>query len=90
VPVLKARKRIVSLRLSDDEYQRLVELCPVHGAHSISDMARTAVCSFLVRADEPKVRITPTVAKLQAKVGEIEDEVRRLSSIVSPGAGMKD
>ena len=87
--VLKPRKRIVSLRLSDDEYQRLVELSSVYGAHSTSDLARTAVCSFLEHADEPRRRRTPAVTELQAKLGAMEDEMRRLSRMVSSGAGAK-
>ena len=88
--VLKPRKRMVSLRLSDDEYQRLVELSSVYGAHSTSELARTAVCSFLEHADKPRRRRTPAVAELQAKVGEIEDEVRRLSRMVSSGVVAND
>jgi len=87
--VLKTRKRMVSLRLSDDEYQRLVELRSAYGAHSTSDLARTAVCSFLDNADKPRGVRTPAVAELQAKVVEIEATVLRLSRMVASGAGEK-
>jgi hypothetical protein len=80
---------MVSLRLNDDEYQRLVELSSVYGAHSTSDLARTAVCSFLEQADEPLGLRTPAVAELQAKVGKMEVAVRRLSRMMSSGAGAK-
>ena len=88
--VLKPRRKLVSLRLSDDEYQRLVELSSVYGAHSTSDLARTAVCSFLEQADEPRGLPTPEVAELQAKVGKMEAAVRRLSRMVAAGGGAKD
>jgi hypothetical protein len=88
--VLKPRKRIVSLRLSDDEYERLVGLRSAYGAHSTSDLARTAVCSFLEHADEPRGLRTPVVAELQAKVGKMEAAVRRLNRLVSSGAEAKD
>jgi predicted DNA-binding protein len=88
--VLKPRKRLVSLRLSDDEYERLVELRSAYGAHSTSDLARTAVCSFLERAEDPRELPTPAVAELQAKVGKMEAAVRRLSRKVSAGTGAKN
>jgi hypothetical protein len=88
--VLKPRKRLVSLRLSDDEYERLVELRSAYGAHSTSDLARTAVCSFLEHADEPRGLPMPAVAELQAKVGRMEAAVRRLSRKVSAGTGAKN
>jgi len=88
--VLKPRKKLVSLRLNDDEYQRLLELRSVYNAHSTSDLARTAVCSFLEYADKPRRRRTPAVAELQAKVGEMEVEMRRLSRMVLSGVGAKD
>jgi hypothetical protein len=87
--VLKPRRKLVSLRLSDDEYQRLVELSSVYGAHSTSDLARTAVCSFLEQADEPRGLHPPAVAELQAKVGKMEAAVRRLTRMVASGAGAK-
>ena len=87
--VLKPRKRLVSLRLSDDEYKRLVELSSACGAHSTSELARTAVCSFLEHADEPRGLPMPAVAELQAKVGKMEAAMRRLNRMVSAGAGAK-
>ena len=87
--VLKPRRKLVTLRLNDDEYQRLVELSSVYGAHSTSDLARTAVCSFLENADHPPGERTPAMAELRAKVGEIEATVRRLTRMVSSGAGEK-
>jgi hypothetical protein len=88
--VLKPRKRMVSLRLSDDEYERLLELRSVYGAHSTSDMARAAVCSFLEHSDGPQGLRTPAVADLQAKLGKMEAAVQRLSRMVSSRAGVKD
>ena len=88
--VLKPRKRLVSLRLSDDEYERLVELRSAYGAHSTSDLARTAVCSFLERAEDPRGLPLPAVAELQAKVGKMEAAVRRLGRKVSAGTGAKN
>jgi len=41
--MLKARSRMISIRLSEDEYSALVNLCAASGARSISDLARDAM-----------------------------------------------
>lgn len=38
--VLKARSRMISIRLSEDEYSALLNLCVTTGARSVSDLAR--------------------------------------------------
>jgi hypothetical protein len=38
--VLKARSRMISVRLSEEEYSALVNLCSMTGARSVSDLAR--------------------------------------------------
>jgi Arc/MetJ-type ribon-helix-helix transcriptional regulator len=45
--VLKTRSRMVSVRLSENEYQALVELCASSGARSISDLTRSAMRALL-------------------------------------------
>ena len=37
--VMKRREKMVSIRLSDDEYQRLKEMTQAQGARSVSDVA---------------------------------------------------
>ncbi len=44
MPVLKRRTRIVSFRLSEEEYEALMRYCVAHGARSISDYARIVAC----------------------------------------------
>jgi len=44
MPVLKRRSRIVSFRLSQEEYDALKDTCLAEGARSISDFARSAAC----------------------------------------------
>ena len=44
MPVLKRRSRIVSFRLSDEEYAAMMESCISQGSRSLSDYARSAAC----------------------------------------------
>ena len=76
--VFNQRRRIVSLRLSDDEYERLVGLCADHDARSVSDLARIAVCDFLdSNGNGRNRRLSGT--DIEAKVRRLEAELRRLS-----------
>src|SRR5579884_3922433 len=49
--VYKPRSRMISIRLSDEEYIGLKRLCVVRGARSVSDLARLAMSSMLVNED---------------------------------------
>ena len=43
-PVIKRRRRIVSFRVSEEEYLNLCQATDSAGAHSISDFARHVTC----------------------------------------------
>jgi hypothetical protein len=44
--VLTVRSRMISIRLSEDEYSALMNLCASSGARSVSDLARSALRSL--------------------------------------------
>jgi hypothetical protein len=45
--VLKPRSRMISVRLSEEEYSSFKRLCSEMGARSISDLARDSMCALL-------------------------------------------
>ena len=45
--VFKARSRMLSIRLSEEEYLGLKRLCAITGARSVSDLAREAMSVLL-------------------------------------------
>lgn len=45
--VLKPRSRMISVRLSEEEYAALRRLCQVTGARSVSDLTRDAMRGLL-------------------------------------------
>ncbi len=81
--VLKPRKKMVSLRLSEDEHERLIELCSIKGAHSTSDLARAVICDFLLSHDKQSGQEASVAADLREKVEKLEEEVGRLSRLAS-------
>jgi hypothetical protein len=41
--VMKPRSRMISVRLSEEEYSALIHLCSLTGARSVSDLTRDAM-----------------------------------------------
>ena len=56
--ILKRRSRMISFRLSEDEYASLRSLCENEGARSVSDLARDAVHRLIVKDSQADVELT--------------------------------
>lgn len=70
---------MVSIRLSDEEFRRLKELCEVRGARSLSDLAREAMHRMLQTGDGPGGSLQDRVAALDERVSSLQRELARLS-----------
>lgn len=80
--VLTRRTRIVSFRVSEEEYQDLVSLCLTRQARSISDFARLVTLSqFEVNGSE---KAENALQQIHRKLGAIDREVRRLAELIEP------
>ena len=81
--VLKRRSRIVSFRLSQEEYEAVKDTSIAQGARSISGFARAATCSFSALRDGlPEQAGETTIRTLHRKVEQLDREVRRLAHLV--------
>lgn len=60
--VLKARSRMISVRLSEDEYSALMNVCVATGARSLSDLARDAMRLLLNNTTYDRLPADPTGA----------------------------
>jgi|SRR3954447_1126928 hypothetical protein len=79
--VLTRRTRVVSFRLSEEEYQDLVNICLTRQARSISDFARFVTLSqFKLVGSEAKAE--STLQQIHRKLGVIESEIRRLTGLI--------
>ena len=80
--MLKARSRMISIRLSEDEYSTLVHLCEASGARSVSDLARDAM---RMRATNGEDRHGPhdyrddLLAQIQLLNSKLEELNKRLT-----------
>lgn len=78
--VLKKRSRLVSFRMSEEEYQRLCTVCVTVGARSMSDLARNAVARFVAGpGDGGEDPMLCHVRTLDRAVQQLESRVEQLS-----------
>lgn len=81
--LINKRNRMVSIRLSDDEFRKLHEVCASTGARSISDLAREAMHRMIPagqfregNGDEVHERLQ----SLDERLTELQREVARVAS----------
>lgn len=87
--VLKRRSRMISFRVSEDEYVGLKNLCVNEGARSVSDMARDAVHRLIMNHSYPNNQAWPNnqletvVQVLQGRIEALDLEVKRLGKALN-------
>jgi hypothetical protein len=92
VSILKPRTRIVYFRVSEEDFHRLVDLCPMHGARSISELARSAMQS-IIRGTQSDAGDREVVEKLYAidkTVSEMNQNLKRLMPASNGDNGRDD
>ena len=80
--VLKRRSRMVSFRLSEEEYEGLKHICIRLGARSLSDVARDAVQRLLGNGAELKSGGNTQLRVLYERIDALDQEVKRLAGLV--------
>ena len=79
--VLNRRNRLISFRLSEEEYKSLWNLCVATGARSVSDYARSTLCQVATGNGRP-VSQEHDAEKEVAAQGLI-DSMERLSKVIA-------
>jgi len=72
MPVLKRRSKMVSFRLSEQEYEAMMAGCLNEGSRSLSDFARSAACERAMGARDPMIQT------LKDRVEELDRKLRDL------------
>ena len=80
--VLKRRSKMISVRLSDREYQNLKALCAARGSRSLSDLARDAMNGLLENGNGSGSAEVSEVSRLNGRMTELESELKRLSKLM--------
>src|ERR1700734_1452087 len=89
-PVLtepRPRSRMISFRLTAEEYDRFRELCTTCGTRSVSELARAAINSLLKQtAQVPREALESRVTELEGRVNMLRLEFRKIRQAESSQA----
>lgn len=89
MPLLIRRSRVVSIRVSDDEFRQLREMCTTTGARCVSDLARDAMFKFMRGVELPPgcvdAELQTRVRELDEKLNLLQGRVARLAMLVVEG-----
>ena len=78
--LLIRRSKVVSVRVSDDEFRQLKQLCEATGARCVSDLARDTIFRMM-HGGEP--RSADTSSDLRTRVEELDEKLNTLQGKVS-------
>jgi len=81
--ILKPRVRMISVRLSEEEYLALKRVCAVTGARSVSDLTRDALRVLLNGVSGPDM-LGLHMAEFRAQIRNLDNKIERLASKITP------
>ena len=79
--VLNPKSRMISIRISDEEYEGLRSLCLSQGARSVSDLARTAMNQMLHITSDPANTGSSVELRFQELHGRLNLLDRRIEQL---------
>lgn len=78
--MLESRSRMISFRLTAEEYEKFRELCFAQGIGSLSEMARAAINMLLQQpARAPQEALESRVTELEGRLHMLALELKKLS-----------
>ena len=69
------RNRLLALRLTDNEYQRLKSACTTAGAHNLSEFSRTGLLNLLA---SDAAQVAERLSSLENRVTDLQLDIRNL------------
>jgi hypothetical protein len=91
--VLIPRYRVVGVRLSEEEYIAMEKFCVENGARSMSDLARSAISSFVNRSNQDSalaLLVNQNVAHLKYLEQKLETLSTEFHTFMSNCPGRKE
>lgn len=75
------RSKVISIRVSEREFNQMQELCSAMGLDNLSELARAAVKLLVVQDGTPdRIEVRSRVSEIQARMGLLDREIERISS----------
>jgi len=83
MPRLTRRNKVISIRLSNEEFDQLQNLCVAKGGNSISELARNGMKLLLSQeVQSGPAAMESRVNYMQDRVSTLDREVARLSNVL--------
>ena len=82
MPGLIRKNRIISLRLSEREFEALKALYAAHGARNISDFVRSTMNRVISETTHDNCALELKVQEMDGKLSILDDEVARLTHLL--------
>lgn len=84
---LQSKSKIVTFRLTDEEFQRFKTVCAANGTRSVSEVARFAIES-VIHGDIalPEAQFRAQIRQLEDKVAVLDRKIEDISRLVERGA----
>ena len=83
MPRIFRRTKVVSIRLSNEEYGQLQSLCVARGTDSISELARAALKMLAnIEKNREKTAIESRVESMDTRMTQLDLEVARLAGLL--------
>jgi hypothetical protein len=77
---LDSKNRMISFRLSEEEFDRFRAICFNYGVRSVSELARTAINKLLEEPGRaPEESLANRVAELEGRIRILSLELKRMS-----------
>ena len=76
--VLKPRSRMISVRLSEEEYAALSHLCLLTGARSVSDLTRGAL-QALLKGGQGENTVGVRINNFRAQISSLSAQIEQLA-----------
>lgn len=80
--VFKPRSRIISVRLSEEEYSALRKRCDVTNARSISDLTRDAMKALLAGNSRDK-NLAGLIEEFSTQIKKIDQRMERIERLAA-------
>jgi hypothetical protein len=84
---LQSKSKIVTFRLTDEEFQQFKTVCAANGTRSVSEVARFAIES-VIHGDIalPDAQLRAQIRQLDDKVALLDRKIEDISRLVERGA----
>jgi hypothetical protein len=80
--VINRKSRMISLRLSNDEYELLHNLYRMHGSRSLSEFARDAMKKVIQDSSAKSTSFEARLGELDHRMQELDSVVGRLVNLI--------